>query len=136
MEKRDFTPFREDTELEGSRGLKVNAIQIRAQFANRLGEQKVVETFNGRPIVLDEPARVMVMEFAPGGETGERSARFPILFAVTSGSGWVRIGGATAERVPIAQNEAVLWPTGQLFKAWAGDAGMTAIGVEYLSTIS
>ncbi|GIW08832.1 MAG: hypothetical protein KatS3mg060_3637 [Dehalococcoidia bacterium] len=135
VEVRDFTPFITDTELGESRGLRVSAIQIRRSFAETFSPDELIARFRGAPIVLDEPVSVMAMEFEPHGETGERRSRFPILFAVTSGSGFVRIGGEHAERVPLNAGQAVLWPTGELFKAWAGESGMTAIGVEYLSTV-
>ncbi len=135
VEVRDFTPFVTETELGASRGLRVNAIQIRRSFAERFSDDELAARFNGRPIVLDEPVSVMAMEFDPHGESGERRSRFPILFAVTDGAGFVRIGGEGAEPLALRAGQAVLWPTGELFKAWAGDAGMKAIGVEYLSTV-
>jgi hypothetical protein len=135
VEVRDFTPFVTETELGESRGLRINAIQIRRSFAERFAPDELVARFRGAPIILDEPTSVMAMEFDPYGETGERRSRFPILFAVTDGQGFIRIGGEVAERVPIRAGQAVLWPTGELFKAWAGETGMKAIGVEYLSTV-
>ncbi|MCS6800490.1 MAG: cupin domain-containing protein [Chloroflexota bacterium] len=135
VEIRDFTPFLTETELGESRGLRVNAIQIRRSFAERFSPEELAARFNGRPIILDEPVSVMAMEFDPYGETGERRSRFPIIFVVTHGSGFVRIGGESGDRRAIAAGQAVLWPSGELFKAWAGAAGMKAIGVECLSTV-
>lgn len=135
VELRDFTPHLTDTELGDSRGLRVNAIQIRRSFAERFAPNELAARFNGMPIVLDEPVSVMAMEFDPNGETGERRSRFPILVVVTHGSGFVRLGGEGADPVAIRAGQAVLWPAGDLFKAWAGEAGMKAIGIECLSTV-
>lgn len=78
----------------------------------------------------DEAAGLFVIElrFEPGGEMDEHAAGHPILFIVTDGGGTVRVGGIES---PIHAGQSSLWPAGVLHKVTAGEAGLTAIAIEY-----
>ncbi len=92
----------------------------REAFALRVG---------GLPILLDCPTQVEAMYFEPHAAIDEHSAPNPILFLVTSGKGFVRIGGPTGETQAIEAGDAVLWPAGLDHTVWTEDEPLQAIVV-------
>ncbi len=82
---------------------------------------------NGLPILLDRPMYVVAMYLEPHGQMDEHSAAEPILFLVTGGSGFVRIGGPEGETAALTAGDAVLWPAGPEHKIWTEDEPMSAI---------
>src|SRR5215204_2683528 len=81
-------------------------VPIQFDRANLLTQDmdELARRLNGLPILLDRPAIVGAME--------EHSAPVPILFLVTGGRGFVRIGGPNGETRAVTAGDAVLWPAG------------------------
>ena len=61
----------------------------------------------GRVLLRSPTLRIAELRIAPGGETSEHSAPFPIEVLVREGCGWVKVGG---ERAMIAAGESAHWP--------------------------
>ena len=93
-------------------------IQDRDELARR---------FNGMPILLDRPAFAVAMYLDAHARMDEHSADKPILFLVTRGNGWVRIGGANGETTVVTAGDALLWPAGQDHTVWTEDDTIDAI---------
>ena len=85
---------------------------------------------NGLPILLDRPLEVVAMYLEPGARMDEHSADVPILFLVTGGSGFVRLGGPEGETRAISAGDAVLWPAQLEHMVWTGNDAMQAIVLE------
>src|SRR5688572_14891017 len=71
---------------------------------------ELAELVNGLPILLNRPMVVVAHYLEPHGSLDEHSADVPVLFLVTAGSGFVRIGGPTGETRRVVAGDAVLWP--------------------------
>ena len=52
---------------------------------------------NGAPLLVDAPVAVAALYFDPNARMDEHDADHPILLLVTSGQGFVRLGGAAGE---------------------------------------
>lgn len=76
---------------------------------------------------LSSRAAVSAMHLAPGGVLGYHPAATDQLFAVVSGSGWVR--GEDAGRTPISAGQAAFWIKGEYHESGT-QGGMTAIVIE------
>lgn len=110
----------------------VYAVQIQADrehFAGRDLEQ-VARRLNGLPIMLNRPGLVVAMYIEPHGHIDEHSSDVPILFLVTSGRGYVRIGGPQGETREITVGDAVLWPPRLDHTVWTEDEALAAIIID------
>ena len=54
----------------------------------------------------------------------------PILFLVTGGKGFVRIGGSAGETRMVSAGDAVLWPAGVDHAVWTEDEPLQAIVID------
>lgn len=115
----------------GCRGLFARVIQVPAAVVARVGEEELAHRLGGHPIVLDRPNSVVALYFERDGEMDEHDAPEPILFVVTGGRGFVRVGGAEGETVEVAAGDAILWPARTLHRAWTDGEEMRAIAVHY-----
>jgi quercetin dioxygenase-like cupin family protein len=82
---------------------------------------------NGLPILLNCPAQVEAMYFEPRAAIDEHSAPNPIVFLVTGGKGFVRIGGPAGETQAIEAGDAVLWPASIDHTVWTEVEPLQAI---------
>jgi quercetin dioxygenase-like cupin family protein len=73
---------------------------------------------------------VTAMYFEPHGVLDEHSADGPILFLVTRGRGFVRIGGPDGETREVMAGDAVLWPVRLDHKVWTEDESLDAITID------
>jgi len=69
--------------------------------------EELAQIMNGLPILLNRPMIVVAMYLEPHGSMVEHSSKVPILFLVTVGSGFVRIGGPAGETGPVTAGDAV-----------------------------
>jgi quercetin dioxygenase-like cupin family protein len=88
---------------------------------------ELARRLNGLPILLDRPMIVVAMYFDPHGAMAEHSAPEPILFLVTGGRGFVRIGGPDGETREVTAGDAVLWPAGIDHAVWTADEPLVAV---------
>jgi quercetin dioxygenase-like cupin family protein len=70
---------------------------------------------------------VVAVCLEPHGSTTEHSSEVPILFLVTTGRGFVRIGGSEGETRPLTAGDAVLWPAHLDHMVWIEDEPLEAI---------
>ena len=129
MQVRRFSPDLKTKIPGGHPGLYGVPIQLdRAKLrADDLDE--LARKVNGLPILLDRPTHVEAMYFEPHGAMDEHAATVPILFLVTGGSGFVRVGGPTGETRRVTPGDAVLWPAGVDHAVWTEDEPLAAIVV-------
>src|SRR6266571_2712640 len=112
MQVRRFTADLKTKIPGGHPGLYGVPIQLdRAQLDTRNMEE-LRQRFNGLPILLNRPLLVVAMYLEPHGFMDEHAASVPILFLVTRGTGFVRIGGPTGETQRVTAGDAILWPAG------------------------
>lgn len=90
----------------------------------------LAERMNGLPILLNRPMLVVAMYFEPHAQMDEHSAPVPILFLVTGGKGWVRVGGPQGETRQVQAGDAVLWPAGLDHHVWTEDEPLQAIVID------
>ena len=93
----------------------------REEFARRV---------NGLPILTARPLVIVAMFVEPHGMMEEHSGQMPTVFLVTSGRGFVRIGGPNGETREVTAGDAVLWPVGLEHTVWTEDEPLEAIAVE------
>jgi mannose-6-phosphate isomerase-like protein (cupin superfamily) len=130
MQIRRFTPDLKTKIPGGHAGLYGVPIQLdRAQLPTQNMEE-LAQRLNGLPILLNRPMIVVAMYLEPHGQMDEHSAQSPILFLVTGGSGFVRIGGPNGETVPVSAGMATLWPAGLDHKVWTEDEPLEAILID------
>jgi quercetin dioxygenase-like cupin family protein len=91
---------------------------------------ELAQRLNGLPILLDRPMIVVAMYFDPHGAMEEHSAPVPVLFLVTGGRGFVRIGGPDGETRAVTAGDAVLWPAGVDHTVWTEGEPLAAIVVD------
>ena len=108
-------------------GLYAVPIQFDAMSVPVERREALAQRINGLPILLNRPMSVVAMYVEPHGHMDEHSADVPILFVVTRGRGFVRIGGASGETREVAAGDAVLWPVGLEHTVWAEDESLDAI---------
>jgi quercetin dioxygenase-like cupin family protein len=89
--------------------------------------EALAQGVHGLPIVLNSPTQVEAMYFEARAAIDEHSAPNPILFLVTGGKGFVRIGGPAGETRAIEAGDAVLWPAGLDHTIWTEDESLQAI---------
>ena len=130
MEVRRFSADLKTPIPGGHRGLWGVPIQFdRADlFTQDLDE--LARRLNGLPILLDRPTLVVAMYLDPHGAMAEHSAPVPVLFLVTGGRGFVRVGGPDGETREVAAGDAVLWPAGVDHAVWTEDEELAAIVVD------
>src|SRR5579884_3102029 len=114
----------------GHPGLYAVPIQVdRAQLPTQNLEE-LAEQLSGLPILLDRPMHVVAMYLDPHGSMDEHSAQVPILFLVTAGRGFVRIGGPTGETRSVTAGDAVLWPAHREHMVWTEEEPLEAIVID------
>ncbi len=92
--------------------------------------EELSERLNGLPILLNRPMSVVAMYLEPHGAMDEHSAEVPILFLVTSGRGFVRLGGPNGETQSVSAGDAVLWPARLDHMVWTEDEPLVAIVID------
>ncbi|HEY7030448.1 MAG TPA: cupin domain-containing protein [Thermomicrobiales bacterium] len=107
------------------------AVPIQFDRANLFTQDldELAQRLNGLPILLDRPMIVVAMYVDPHGSMDEHSAPEPVLFLVTAGRGFVRIGGPTGETREVTAGDAVLWPASLDHTVWTEDEPLSAIVV-------
>src|SRR5258708_17028664 len=111
----------------GHPGLYGVPIQLDSGQLNTQDLGALAQRLNGLPILLNRPMIVVAMYIEPHGSMDEHSADEPILFLVTHGKGFVRIGGSSGETRIVTAGDAVLWPAKLDHKVWAEDEPLEAI---------
>ena len=86
--------------------------------------EELAQRVNGLPILLNRPMIVVAVYLEPHGSMVEHSSEVPILFLVTVGSGFVRIGGSEGETHPVTAGDAVLWPAHLDHTVWIEDQSL------------
>ncbi len=92
--------------------------------------EELSERLNGLPILLNRPMSVVAMYLEPHGAMDEHSAEVPVLFLVTSGRGFVRLGGPNGETQSVSAGDAVLWPARLDHMVWTEDEPLVAIVID------
>ncbi len=92
--------------------------------------EELAQIMNGLPILLNRPMIVVAMYLEPHGSMVEHSSKVPILFLVTVGSGFVRIGGPAGETGPVTAGDAVLWPAHLDHTVWIENQPLEAILID------
>jgi len=96
----------------GHPGLYGVPIQLDRAQLDTQDMEELAQRLNGLPILLNRPMLIVAIYLEPHGSMDEHPAEEPVLFLVTRGRGFVRIGG----------------PTGRLdHKVWAEDEPLEAI---------
>lgn len=114
----------------GHPGLYTVPIQLDPALLNTQDSEVLAQRFNGLPILLNRPLVVVAMYLEPHGSMDEHSADWPILFLVTKGCGFVRVGGPGGETRAVSAGDAVLWPTRLDHTVWTEDEPLEAIVIE------
>ena len=114
----------------GHPGIYAVPIQVDSSSLPPVRLDEFSKRMNGLPILLDRPLAVIAMYLEPGARMDEHSAEVPILFLVSGGSGFVRIGGPEGETRAIRSGDAVLWPAQLDHMVWTEEAAMQAIVIE------
>jgi quercetin dioxygenase-like cupin family protein len=119
------------TKIPGSHpGLYAVPIQFDRAHLPTQNLEELAQHLNGLPILLNRPMLVVAMYLDPHGSMDEHSAQVPILFLVTAGSGFVRIGGPSGEIRRVTAGDAVLWPAHLEHKVWTEDEPLEAIVID------
>lgn len=105
--------------------IQLDSTQLPAQNMEELARR-----VNGLPILLNRPMLVVAMYLEPHASMDEHSSDVPILFLVTRGRGFVRIGGPTGETQSVTAGDAILWPAGLDHKVWTEDETLDAIVID------
>jgi len=92
--------------------------------------EELSERLNGLPILLNRPMSVVAMYLEPHGAMDEHNAEVPILFLVTSGRGFVRLGGPNGETQSVSAGDAVLWPARLDHMVWTEEEPLVAIVID------
>jgi quercetin dioxygenase-like cupin family protein len=114
----------------GHNGLYGVPIEFDAASVPVERREEMAQRTNGLPLLLNRSMAVVAMYFEPHGVLDEHSADVPILFLVTRGRGFVRIGGSDGETCAVAAGDAVLWPVGLDHKVWTEDESLDAITID------
>ena len=114
----------------GHTGLYAVPIQFDRRDVPPEREEAAAQRFNGLPILLDRPMTVVAMYLEPHGAIEEHSASVPILFLVTAGRGFVRIGGPDGETRAVSAGDAILWPADRDHMVWTEDEALEAIVID------
>ena len=114
----------------GHPGLYAVPVQIDRANVSTEDMEALAQRMNGLPILLNRPMIIVAFYLEPHGSMDEHSAAVPIIFLVTHGIGWVRIGGPTGETRQVRAGDAVLWPAGLDHKIWTEDEPLEAIVID------
>lgn len=114
----------------GHPGIYAVPIQFDSSSIPLARMNEFAQRVNGLPLLLDRPLAVLAMYLEPHAAMDEHSADVPILFLVTGGTGFVRIGGAEGETRTISAGDAVLWPSQLDHMVWTEDETLQAIVIE------
>ncbi|HEY6410774.1 MAG TPA: cupin domain-containing protein [Ktedonobacteraceae bacterium] len=130
MQVRRFSPDLKTKVPDGHPGLYGVPIQIDRAGVPEQGMEELSRRLNGLPILLNRPMIVAALYLEAGGSMDEHSAEVPILFLVTRGKGFVRVGGPGGESCSVSAGDAVLWPAGLDHMVWAENEALDAIIIE------
>ncbi|HCI78458.1 MAG TPA: cupin domain-containing protein [Ktedonobacter sp.] len=130
MQVRRFSSDLKSTIPGNHKSLYAVPIHFDAAIVPEERREELAKRMNGLPILLDRPLTVVAMYFEPHGAMEEHSASVPILFLVTRGNGFVRIGGPDGETREVRAGDAVLWPTGLDHTVWTEDEPLEAIVID------
>lgn len=130
MHIRTFTPDMKTPVPGKHRGLSAVMISFDRGDLPTQDMNALTKRWRGLPILLDRPMMVVALYLEPHGFMEEHSASSPILFLVTSGRGFVRVGGPDGETRSVGAGEAVLWPQGLDHTVWTQDEALAAIVIE------
>ena len=130
MQVRRFSSDLKSTIPGNHKSLYAVPIHFDAAIVPEERREELAKRMNGLPILLDRPLTVVAMYFEPHGAMEEHSASVPILFLVTQGNGFVRIGGPDGETREVRAGDAVLWPVGLDHKVWTEDEPLEAIVID------
>ena len=114
----------------GHPGLYGVPIQLDGSQLPTQNMEELAQRLNGLPILLNRPMIVVAMYLELHASMDEHSADVPILFLVTRGKGFVRIGGPTGETQSVTAGDAILWPAGLDHKVWTEDETLDAIVID------
>ncbi len=130
LQVRRFSPDMK-TKIPGNHpGLYGVPIQFERRMIPDDQMEAVAQRVNGLPILLDRPMLVVAFYLEPHGNMEEHSTDVPILFLVTEGKGFVRIGGPNGETRAVTAGDAVLWPAGLDHMVWTEDETLSAIVID------
>jgi quercetin dioxygenase-like cupin family protein len=119
------------TKIPGSHvGLYGVPIQFDSTNLPTSNLEELAQLVNGLPILLNRPMIVVAIYLEPHGSIYEHSSEVPILFLVTAGSGFVRIGDPSGETRPLTAGDAVLWPAHLDHTVWTEDEPLEAILID------
>ncbi len=121
MQIRRFSPDLKHKLPGGHPGLHIIPIQLDSTHPATQNLDERAQRMNGLPILLNRPMIVVAMYLEPHGSMDEHSAPVPILFLVTRGKGFVRIGGPNGETRSVTAGDAILWPANLDHKVWTED---------------
>lgn len=130
MQVRRFSPNLKTKTPGDHKGLYIVPIQFDAALVPVERREELAQRTNGLPILLNRSMSVVAMYVELHGAMDEHSADVPILFLVTRGRGFVRIGGPNGETREVAAGDAVLWPVGLDHMVWTEDETLDAIVIE------
>ena len=130
MQVRRFSPDLRTKVPGGHPGLYGVPIQLDRGNLPTEDLDDLARRVNGLPVLLDRPMHVVAMYFEPQAALDEHSAPVPVLFIVTGGSGFVRVGGPSGETRRVTAGDAVLWPAGLAHAVWTDGESLAAIVVD------
>ena len=90
----------------------------------------LAQQLNGLPILLNRPTTIVAVYFEPHSAIDEHKAFVPILVLVTTGNGFVRVGGPDGETRAVSAGDAILWPAELDHTLWTEDKRLTAIIID------
>jgi quercetin dioxygenase-like cupin family protein len=114
----------------GHTGLYGVPIQLDSATLFTQNTEELAQRLNGLPILLNRPMIVVAMYLETHASMDEHSADVPVLFLVTCGQGFVRIGGPNGESQTISAGDAVLWPADVDHTVWTEDNELQAIVID------
>jgi|SRR5258708_959980 len=130
MHIRRFSPDLK-TKIPGRhRGLYGVPIQLDRAYLPTQNLEDLAQRLNGLPLLLNRPMIVVAMYLEPHSAMDEHSVGAPILFLVTAGKGFVRIGGPTGQTQRVSAGDAVLWPAQLDHMVWTEEEPLAAIVID------
>src|SRR5256714_15252382 len=111
----------------GHPGLYGVPIQLDRAQLDTQDMEELAQRLNGLPILLNRPMLIVAIYLEPHGSMDEHPAEEPVLFLVTRGRGFVRIGGPTGETQSGTPGGAVLWAARLEHNGWGEGWPLKAI---------
>lgn len=130
MQLRRFSPDLKTKVPGGHPGLYAVPIQLDSAGQPARDLDEMARRMNGLPILMDRPMAVVALYCDARARMDEHSAPVPILFLVTGGVGFVRVGGPEGETRTVTAGDAMLWPAGVDHMVWTEDEPLRAIAIE------